>query len=257
MNARKSFSSLILTACLLSPTVPLYAQNRDAQLQTAAQKTLSGARFKNVQVSAQDASLVLNGTVANFADKTDAEKKVRRLPGAESVQDNLQVAGPEVSDAALQAKLAKAVEYDRVGYRTTTFNAITVQVHDGVAVLGGYAYGPVDAESAYQLVAHTPGVKEVINRIQVNPTSPMDDGIRRRVYRAVYGYSTLNKYAINPGKPIRIQVANGHVTLYGVVDSQADRNTAGIRANTVSGVFSVTNNLMVANQPGNRAGEPQ
>ncbi len=39
---------------------------------------------------------------------------------------------------------------------------------------------------------------------------------------------------------------NGHVTLEGVVDNATStKNVAGIRANTVSGVFTVTNNLQV------------
>jgi osmotically-inducible protein OsmY len=45
--------------------------------------------------------------------------------------------------------------------------------------------------------------------------------------------------------PIHIIVKNGHVTLEGVVASQADKDIAGIQANSVPGVFSVTNNLRV------------
>jgi osmotically-inducible protein OsmY len=77
----------------------------------------------------------------------------------------------------------------------------------------------------------------------------MDDQLRVRVARQVYGYPSLNKYAINPANPIRITVINGHVILSGVVDNQSDKNVAGIQANTVPGVFSVTNNLQVAGQP--------
>jgi osmotically-inducible protein OsmY len=69
------------------------------------------------------------------------------------------------------------------------------------------------------------------------------------VARAVYGHPALNKYAVDPAKPIRISVQNGHVELYGVVDSQADKEIAFIRANGVSGVFSVKNYIQVANQP--------
>jgi hyperosmotically inducible protein len=90
------------------------------------------------------------------------------------------------------------------------------------------------------------GVKDVINEIQVDPLSPMDDRIRLQVYRSVYGFPSLNKYAIDPAKPIRISVQNGNVTLYGVVDSKADKDAANIRANSVPGVFKVTNNLQVA-----------
>lgn len=65
----------------------------------------------------------------------------------------------------------------------------------------------------------------------------------------MYSFPSLNKYAIDPAKPIRIAVQNGHVALYGVVDSEADKDAAFIRANGVPGVFSVKNYLQVANQP--------
>jgi hyperosmotically inducible periplasmic protein len=73
----------------------------------------------------------------------------------------------------------------------------------------------------------------------------MDDRIRLAEARAIYGFPQLNKYAIDPAKPIRITVVNGNVTLTGVVDSQADKDVANIRANGVPGVFKVVNNLQV------------
>ena len=99
------------------------------------------------------------------------------------------------------------------------------------------------------LVSTYPGVKDVVDDIEVDPTSIMDDQTRLAVARAIYGYPTLNKYAIDPAKPIRISVQNGHVELYGVVDSKADKDTAFIRANGVPGIFSVKNYLQVAGQP--------
>jgi osmotically-inducible protein OsmY len=65
------------------------------------------------------------------------------------------------------------------------------------------------------------------------------------LYRSIYGYPSLEKYALGVQKPIRIIVKNGHVTLEGVVDNEADKNLAGMRANGVPGIFSVTNNLQV------------
>jgi hyperosmotically inducible protein len=73
----------------------------------------------------------------------------------------------------------------------------------------------------------------------------MDDRLRHRLFRAIYGYPALERYALGVQKPIRILVKNGHVTLEGVVDSEGDKNLAGLRANGVSGTFSVTNNLRV------------
>jgi osmotically-inducible protein OsmY len=88
----------------------------------------------------------------------------------------------------------------------------------------------------------------VTDEIQVDPVSIMDNQIRMQVARAVYGFPTLNKYAVDPAKTIRISVQNGNVELYGVVDTQSDKDVAYLRANAVPGVFSVKNYLQVANQ---------
>ena len=45
--------------------------------------------------------------------------------------------------------------------------------------------------------------------------------------------------------PIHIIVKNGDLTLEGVVDSQMDKDVAGIAAKGVSGAHKVTNNLRV------------
>ncbi len=227
------------------------AQNsQDTQIKAdVLNNALNKSKFKNVQVNVQNGIVTLTGTVDVYDTKADADRRVHRIKNVKGVENDIEVAGPEVSDQELQQKLLKAIQYDRVGYGTTAFNAISVNVQNGVVTLGGHAYGPVDADSAVAVAANTKGVKDVINDIQVDPVSPMDDRIRIAVFRAVYGFPSLNKYAIDPGKPIRISVQNGHVTLYGEVDNQADKDAAGIRANSVPGVFSVTNNLQVANQP--------
>ena len=197
-------------------------------------------------MSVNDGVATLTGTVDVFDLKQEADKRVHSVKGVRSVRNEIQVAGPNVSDAVLQQKLIRAISYDRVGYGTTAFNAIGIHVENGNVTLTGHAYGPVDADSAVAVAANTPGVKDVTNNIEVDPLSPMDDRIRLAVFRSVYSFHSLNKYAIDPAKPIRISVQNGNVTLYGVVDSKADSDAANIRANGVSGVFKVTNNLQIA-----------
>jgi hyperosmotically inducible protein len=117
---------------------------------------------------------------------------------------------------------------------------------DGYSVtLYGQVTRPTLKSDAENVVKKIEGVEKVDNQIEVLPPSPMDDQLRRRLYRAIYGYPSLQRYALGVQQPIRIIVKNGNVTLDGVVDSEGDKNTAGIRAKTVSGVFSVTNNLQV------------
>lgn len=240
----KKVFAFLVAAALAVPAV--FAQS-DSDIQAAVQKALNGSRFKGIQESVQSGTVTLTGTVDLVAAKISADQKVHHVKGVSAVRNEIQVAGAEIPDAELQQKLQKAITYDMVGYGTTPFDAIGVQVQNGVATLSGHAYGPVDASDALAIVANTKGVKDVIDEIQVDPVSPMDDRIRIAVFRKVYGFPMLNQYAIDPAKPIRIQVANGHVTLYGTVDTEAQKDAAGIQANSVPGVFSVTNNLQVAN----------
>ena len=218
----------------------------DAPIQAEVAKALDNKRFHDVKSTVQNGIVTLTGTVDLYSDKEDADKKTHHRKNVKGVQNLIQVGGPVVEDEQLRNKLAEKLSYDRVGYGTTMFNALTIGVQNGVVTLGGSAYGPTDKDSALSLVANYPGVKDVVDNIQVDPVSPMDDRIRIQEARAVYGASQLNKYAMDPAKSIRITVVNGNVTLSGVVDNQADKDVANIRANGVPGVFKVTNNLQVA-----------
>ncbi|MGD0735781.1 MAG: BON domain-containing protein [Terracidiphilus sp.] len=217
-----------------------------------AASRLNKKEFRNVKVSVDSNGIAtLSGTVDLYEYKADADKRVHKAKGVTAVRNDIEVAGPTVPDGQLKAKLVEKLTYDRVGYGNV-FDAISVDVQNGVVTLAGHALDYPSKDSALGLVSTYPGVKEVVDNIQVDPASPMDDRIRMAEYRAIYGFPSLNKYAIDPAKTIRITVQNGNVQLDGVVDSQADKDTAGIRANGVSGVFSVKNYLQVANQPSER-----
>jgi hyperosmotically inducible protein len=125
------------------------------------------------------------------------------------------------------------------------FDNIAYKVDGSTVTLLGQVVRPSLKSDAENVVKHIEGVEKVDNQIEVLPPSPMDDGLRLRLYREIYGYPALEKYALGVQKPIRIIVKNGHVTLVGVVDNETDKNLAGLRANSVPGIFSVTNNLRV------------
>jgi hyperosmotically inducible protein len=244
--------SVVPAIAQATQTAQAGTDQNDSQIQDSLNKSFSKSKFNGVQAKVQNGMVTLTGTVPNYATKEDADKVAHRAKKVIAVSNEIEIAGPEMSDQALQEKLLKAIQNDRVGYGTTAFNAISVKVDNGVVTLGGTAYGPTDASSAVSLASYTPGVRDVIDDISVDPPSPMDDGIRIRVARAVYGYPSLQKYVIDPAKTIRISVQNGRVTLYGQVDTEADKDTAYIRANGVAGVFHVTNDLQVANQEGKK-----
>lgn len=146
-----------------------------------------------------------------------------------------------------EARIAKEVRHELVMLPLLdVFDNLAFKVDGYNVTLMGQVTRPTLKTDAERAAKNVEGVEHVDNQIEVLPLSPMDDRLRVRLFRAIYGYTALQRYAMPVIKPIRLIVKNGHVTLEGVVDSEADKNMAGIRANSVSGVFSVTNNLRVA-----------
>jgi hyperosmotically inducible protein len=116
----------------------------------------------------------------------------------------------------------------------------------GVVTLLGQVTNPTLKSDAGNVVKRVEGVTAVNNQIEVLPLSPNDFQLRRAIARAIYGNPALSdRYGFQAMPSIHIIVKNGNATLEGVVANQADKNIAGIQANSVPGVFSVTNNLQV------------
>ena len=145
-----------------------------------------------------------------------------------------------------QAWLTKEVRHQLVMLPYySVFDNFQYKVDGNKVTLLGEVTQPTLKSDAEAAVKSIEGVSAVDNQLKVLPLSPMDDRIRRAEYRAIYSYASLQMYSMQAVPPIHIIVENGHVTLEGSVAKQADKDAAGIRAKTVSGVFSVTNNLQV------------
>ena len=127
----------------------------------------------------------------------------------------------------------------------TVFDNLSYKVAGDTVTLEGQVVRPTLKSDSERVVKSIEGVETVVNNIEVLPLSPNDDRIRRAVYRSIYSKPGLDQYAMRAVPTIHIIVKNGHVTLTGAVAREMDKQQAGIAANTVSGVFSVTNNLNV------------
>lgn len=174
-----------------------------------------------------------------------------------------------------QEKLVRIAEEVRKQIVTLPEYGVFDNIHfginpDGTVVLRGEASRPTLKSSAENVVKRIEGVEKVDNQIEVLPTSPNDDRIRAAVYAAIYSSAPLQKYTSNRrSRPmpsvaraaggitndpplgfhaIHIIVKNGNVTLTGVVNNAGDLAIAGIRASGVPLVFSVDNQLQVANE---------
>jgi osmotically-inducible protein OsmY len=187
-----------------------------------------------------------------------------------------QAAAPSDAQQQAMVKLAEAVRKQIVtNPQYGVFDSIHFAIKGDTVILRGYASRPILKSSLENSIKRLPGVKSVQNEIEVLPLSPNDDRIRAAVYRSIYGWGPLQRYTSNRGfgasmnqnsvarraggitndppmgwHAIHIIVNNGNVTLEGVVDNESDLAMAGMRANMVSGVFSVDNKLQVAGKQG-------
>lgn len=221
------------------------ATRYDNQIQTAVtQKLAAKSQFADVKASVEDGIVTLTGTVDLYQRKLDVAKLARKTTNAQGVRNLVNVAGATVPDSQLEEKLATKLRYVRVGY-DSTFDYFALGVKDGVVTVEGQDRTGVGRDEALFEIANMPGVKDVVDQISVEPVSIFDDGLRLRAERVLYRDPVLSKYAMDPARPIRIIVTNGHVTLYGSVDSKMDKDIAGVRANQLFGAFSVENKLQV------------
>src|SRR5271156_3478500 len=243
---KKQLAAITISLLVLLSMTAMAATGRyDEQIQQAVSHKIHDAKkLQAINSSVEDGVVTLTGTVNLYQDKLDATKKIKKLANVTGVRNDIVVAGETVPDSQLQQKLAKKLAYDRVGYYDNTFNYLALDVKDGVVTLSGDTVWDVPKDSALGIVARMPGVKDVVNDVKVLPVSGFDDSIRARTARAIYRDSVLGRYASDPVDPIRIVVDNGHVTLYGTVQSAMDKTIAGIRAGAVSGAFSVENKLV-------------
>ena len=150
-----------------------------------------------------------------------------------------------VSEKA-QARIAKEARHEILMLPYfDVFDNINFRVDGYNVILMGQVTRPTLKSDAERVVKEIEGVENVDNQIEVLPLSLNDDRLRVATYRAIYGFTSLQRYALPVIKPIRIIVKNGNVTLEGVVNTEADKNVVKLRANGVHGVFSITNNLRV------------
>lgn len=240
----------LLTLAPLAQANTTTAGRYDSQIQASVtQKLDNKSNFKNIRSTVADGIVTLTGTVDSYKLKLDAEKQARKSDNhVKGVRNLIEVNGPSFTDAELQKKLTSKIAYDRAGYSDVAFNAISVNVNDGIVTLSGYAADYPAYNSALAIAQNQAGVKDVVDNVQVLPVSGFDNSLRFRLYRTLYGDSVLSKYSMDPVRPIRIVVSNGNVALYGQVDNSMDRNIAGIRARQVFGGFSVENHLTLPNQ---------
>jgi len=187
-------------------------------------------------------ALVLTFFPAAFAT---AQNAAPSQPQPNTAPDQSMSANESLSPES-QDKLVREIRHELIMLPYyNVFDNLTFGLSGRTVTLNGQVVQPVTKSDAEKAVKRIEGVEKVINNIEILPPSNMDDRIRRQAYNAIYSYGPLFKYGNMAVPPIHIIVKNGRITLDGVVDSEGDKNYAGMRANQVPGTFGVTNNLRV------------
>jgi hyperosmotically inducible protein len=185
---------------------------------------------------------------SGFAENQALDNKMTRRSGQKARAQFRQESTRSRTTDRAQQSIMREVRHELVMLPYYgVFDNLAFRVDGSTVTLLGQVTRPTLKSSAENVVRAIEGVEQVRNEIDVLPVSPNDDDIRLATYRAIYGHTALNRYALQAVPPIHIIVKNGNVTLEGVVANEADKNIAGVQARSVSGVFSVTNNLRVEN----------
>ncbi len=177
---------------------------------------------------------------------TQAQSVQTQANGAAQSQEANETLSPESRDRLISEVRHELIMLPYYG----VFDNLAFRIDGRTVILEGQVTWPTLKSDAGNAVKRIEGVEKVVNNIETLPPSPMDDRIRRAVYESIYSYGPLFKYGGMAVPPIHIIVKNGRVTLDGVVDSETDKNLAGMRANQVPGTFQITNNLRVVSNSG-------
>lgn len=204
----------LVVALILVAAMPLLAQNNSKQSHNIPQKTEQN----------------LNNPQATAA--------IPVIPGVKISEKGLSIA---------EARIVREVRHELLmDPYYSVFDDLRYRVHGYDVELLGAVNNPVIKSDAEARVKRIEGVEKVTNNIEILPPSPVDQRIREEAYRQIFSFDGLSRYSWEAAPSIHIIVKNGRITLMGVVDTQADKSAAAIQANSVPGVFSVQNDLVVA-----------
>jgi hyperosmotically inducible periplasmic protein len=226
-----------------------HATNAIEQLNEDRNK-LPSQEYRDSIISLDARARQVRNIIVVHLDYADSREKLNRLDA--SAIETVATASPAREGTEAVSKPPKSLE-QRVRSELLklpyygVFDYLAFEVDGDQITLDGQVSWPTLKGDAERAVRGVEGVNTVISKIEVMPLSPNDDRIRIAAYRAIYGHSALVRYHLNPHPPIRIIVKNGNLTLMGMVGSDLDRTVAHMQANSVPGVFSVTNNLQVGN----------
>lgn len=235
MSCRKLF--LLLVVVLTSATFVAAASISDVE-----HKIADKAKVERLQVQAENGKVILEGLAWTLWDKTQAGKiasKELKVP----VVNNIGLKSTMKSDRELSLDVSSRIH--TASTNDYLFNLLSVDTRNSEVILQGKLRDAYLKDVAVKAAMQTPGVRGVVDRIELLPVSPSDDRLRVAIFERLRRDGRLSSYFLSPHPAINIIVESSRVTLIGYVNSEVDRVKAGMIARETSGVLSVNNQLQV------------
>lgn len=238
MSARGRAGQAAVVGLLAVLAAPALAAT-DAQLARRIEARLVKAGFDqrgDLKVDVESGVARLTGIVLRWADVREADKLARKE--VRSVVNLLRVV-PETprSDKDVRADVERAVvRWERYG----PFDAVGIEVRDGVVSLGGWVEDPWKRSQIEERLTRVDGIRDVINNLRVQGFSAGDLALRQEVFTKIYSDPLFERFANLFDPPVRVYVSRGRVTLVGLVGSRVEQVTVGSIARSTL-AFSVTN----------------
>jgi hyperosmotically inducible protein len=203
------------------------------------------ANFCLLALALSPLSQALPQTSAKPSDLSPAAAAAPAQPEPDAIPA-LPAGEPKPGPVSDEERLTRKVRHALVMQtRFSIWDWLAFRVNGTTVELLGSVYNPSLKGDAVNTVKQINGVEKVLDHINRLPLSPEDDRIRHQVADAIYTSGPLLSYSWSAMPSIHIIVNGAQVWLEGEVDNQKDKDSAALRANTVSGVLRVTNNLRV------------
>jgi osmotically-inducible protein OsmY len=193
---------------------------------------------RTIGVAVDDGIIALTGHVPNYADKTNAEKIVKRVHGVTGVANDIEVKLPisaERDDTDIARSVVNALDWNV----SIPKDRIKAGVSKGWVTLEGevdWYYQKRAAEDAVRLLT---GVRGVTNKVGVKSHAARADEVKQKIEAA------LKRNAELDAKKITVLASEGKVTLTGTVRSWIEREDAVNAAWAAPGVTNVVDQIRI------------
>ena len=190
-----------------------------------------------VSVSADNGTVALRGTVGSFRERREARKAAERVYGVTNIKDDLEVrilTPNRREDADLRGAVLQALTLDAL-----VPDSVDARVDNGNVTLTGSANWQYQRDEAEFVAGNVLGVIGLTDDIAITGPAPIATDVAHAIKKAMVRDVRLDAHGVDVG------VADGSVTLTGMVSSWPEHDAAVAAAWAAPGVTNVNDRIAI------------